>query len=102
MMSEQVFTNCTNAGPVSVYVKDGKVTRMRALVADEKDFKPWVIEADGKKYSPPKKFNVAPYVHADRRRHTESSRKARDKDKLKHLQEIKARIKKNEKNKVVN
>jgi molybdopterin guanine dinucleotide-containing S/N-oxide reductase-like protein len=67
-MSEQVFTNCTNAGPVSVYVKDGKVTRIRPLVADEKDFKPWVIEAGGKKYSPPKKFNIAPYVHAERRR----------------------------------
>ena len=24
-MSEEVFTNCTNAGPMSVYVKDGKV-----------------------------------------------------------------------------
>jgi molybdopterin guanine dinucleotide-containing S/N-oxide reductase-like protein len=67
-MSEQVFTNCTNAGPVSVYVKDGRVTRIRPLVADEKDFKPWVIEADGRKYSPPKKFCVAPYVHAERRR----------------------------------
>lgn len=67
-MSEQVFTNCTNAGPVSVYVKDGKVTRIRPLVADENDFKPWVIEAGGKKYSPPKKFSVAPYVHAERRR----------------------------------
>ena len=67
-MSEQVFTNCTNAGPVSVYVKDGKVTRIRPLVADEKDFNPWVIEAGGKKYSPPKKFNIAPYVHAERRR----------------------------------
>ncbi|MFW5854831.1 MAG: molybdopterin-dependent oxidoreductase, partial [Thermodesulfobacteriota bacterium] len=67
-MTEQVFTNCTNAGPVSVYVKDGKVTRIRPLVAEEKDFKPWTIEAGGKSYSPPKKFNVAPYVHAERRR----------------------------------
>ncbi len=67
-MTEQVFTNCTNAGPVSVSVKDGQVTRIRPLVADEKDFKPWVIEADGRQYSPAKKFNVAPYVHADRRR----------------------------------
>ncbi|MEE4358778.1 MAG: molybdopterin-dependent oxidoreductase [Desulfococcaceae bacterium] len=67
-MTEQVFTNCTNAGPVSVYVKDGKVTRIRPLVADEKDFRPWTIEAGGKKYSPPKKFAVAPYVHAERRR----------------------------------
>ena len=67
-MSEKVFTNCTNAGPVSVYVKDGKVTRIRPLVADEKDFRPWVIDAGGRKYSPPKKFSVAPYVHAERRR----------------------------------
>ena len=67
-MSEQVFTNCTNAGPISVYVKDGKVVRIRPLVADERDFKPWTIEADGKKYSPPKKFNLSPYVHGERMR----------------------------------
>jgi trimethylamine-N-oxide reductase (cytochrome c) len=67
-MSEQVFTNCTNAGPVSVYVKDGKVTRVRPLVADEKDFKPWTIEAGDRTFTPPKKFNIAPYVHAERRR----------------------------------
>ena len=68
-MSEQVFTNLTNCGPVSVYVNDGVVTRIRPLVADdEAEFRPWVIEADGKKYSPPKKFNLAPMVHAERRR----------------------------------
>ena len=67
-MVEKVFTNCTNAGPVNVYVTDGKVTRIRPLAADEKDFKPWTIEAEGKTYTPAKKFNIAPYVHADRRR----------------------------------
>ncbi len=67
-MSEQVFTNLTNNGPVSVYVTDGVVTRVRPLVADEADFRPWVIEAGGKKYSPPKKFNLSPVVHAERRR----------------------------------
>ena len=68
-MSEQVFTNLTNCGPVSVYVNDGVVTRIRPLVADdEAEFRPWVIEADGKKYSPPRKFNLAPMVHAERRR----------------------------------
>ncbi len=35
LMSEQVFTSCTNAGPITVYVKDGKVVRIRPLVADE-------------------------------------------------------------------
>ena len=67
-MSEQVFTSCTNAGPISVYVKDGKVVRVRPLVADEKDFTPWTIHADGRKYSPPKKFALSPYVHGERQR----------------------------------
>jgi len=65
-MAEQVFTSCTNEGPITVYVQDGKVVRIRPLVADEKDFKPWAIEAGGKSYSPPKKFNLAPFVHAER------------------------------------
>jgi molybdopterin guanine dinucleotide-containing S/N-oxide reductase-like protein len=67
-MAEKVYANCTNSGPVSVYVKDGKITRIRPLVADPKDYEPWVIEAGGKKYSPPKKVTLAPCVHAERRR----------------------------------
>ena len=67
-MSEHVFTNLTNCGPVSVYVNDGVVTRILPLVADEGEFRPWVIEAGGRSYSPPKKFNLAPMVHAERRR----------------------------------
>ena len=51
-MSEQVFPNCTTEGPIHVYVRDGKVVRIRPLVADEKDFKPWTIEAGGKTYTP--------------------------------------------------
>ena len=56
-MPTQVFTSCTNGGPISVYVRDGKVIRVLPLVADEKDFRPWTIEANGRRYSPPKKFN---------------------------------------------
>jgi trimethylamine-N-oxide reductase (cytochrome c) len=67
-MTEKVFTNCTNCGPVSVYVKDGKVVRVRPLVADASDFKPWVIEAQGRRYSPPRKFALSPFVHGERRR----------------------------------
>ena len=67
-MSEEVYTNCTNAGPVSVYVKDGKIVRIRPLAAAEGDFKPWTIEANGHKYTPERKFNLAPYVHAERDR----------------------------------
>ena len=51
-MAEKVYSNLTNSGPVSVYVKDGKIVRVRPLVVDPADFKPWTIEAGGKKYSP--------------------------------------------------
>jgi molybdopterin guanine dinucleotide-containing S/N-oxide reductase-like protein len=67
-MSEQVFTNLTNSGPVSVYVTDGVITRIRPLVADENDYKPWTIKAGNMSFSPPKKPTLSPYVHADRRR----------------------------------
>ena len=67
-MPEKVFTNLTNSGPVSVYVKDGKITRIRPLVADEKDYKPWTIYSKGRKLSPPQKPTLSPYIHAVRRR----------------------------------
>jgi molybdopterin guanine dinucleotide-containing S/N-oxide reductase-like protein len=67
-MTEKVFTSCTNEGPIHVYVKDGKVVRVTPLMADESDFSPWTIEAGGKRYSPPKKFNLAPFVHTERTR----------------------------------
>ncbi len=67
-MSEQVFTNLTNSGPVTVYVKDGQIVRIRPLVVADGDMKPWTIEAGGKKYSPWKKVTVSPYILAERRR----------------------------------
>jgi trimethylamine-N-oxide reductase (cytochrome c) len=67
---EQVFTNMTGGGPVSVYVEDGRITRVRPLQIPESDFPaPWVIEAsDGKKYSPPKAFRLSPPVHGEKNR----------------------------------
>ena len=67
---EQVFTNMTGGGPVSVYVEDGRITRIRPLQIPEEDFpKPWVIEGnDGKKYSPPKAFRLSPPVHGEKNR----------------------------------
>ena len=65
-MSEQVFPSCTTEGPINVYVKDGKVVRIRPLVADEKDFRPWAIEAGGRSYTPPTKFHLGPFIHAER------------------------------------
>jgi molybdopterin guanine dinucleotide-containing S/N-oxide reductase-like protein len=67
-MAEQIFTSCTNEGPIMVYVKDGAVVRVRPLAADQEDFKPWTIKAGGKSYSPPKKFNLAPFIYAERAR----------------------------------
>ena len=67
-MSEQVFTNCTVGGPISVYVKDGKIVRVRPIVIDEKDLKPWTIEAKGKKFSPPKQVKLASYITTERTR----------------------------------
>jgi trimethylamine-N-oxide reductase (cytochrome c) len=67
-MAEKVFANLTNSGPVSVYVKDGKIVRVRPLVVADGDMKPWTIEAGGKKYSPWKKCTLSPYIHAERRR----------------------------------
>lgn len=65
---EQVFTNMTNGGPISVYVKDGKIVRIRPLQVLEEDYKQWVIEADGKEYTPPKACRLSPPVHAERNR----------------------------------
>jgi len=65
---EKVYTNMTNGGPVSVYVRDGKVVRVRPLQVPESEYKPWTIEAGGKKYSPPKAFRLSPPVHAERNR----------------------------------
>jgi anaerobic selenocysteine-containing dehydrogenase len=67
-MAEKVYANLTNSGPVSVYVKDGKIVRVRPLVVADGDMKPWTIEAGGKKYSPWKKATLSPYIHAERRR----------------------------------
>ncbi len=63
---EQVFTNCTVGGPVNVYVKDGRITRMEPLQLDEDDAKSWVIEARGKKFSPPRKALLSPYTLTER------------------------------------
>ncbi len=67
-MSEQVFTNCTVGGPISVYVKDGRIVRIRPLVIDKDDLNPWTIEADGRKFSPPRKVTIAPHTVTERQR----------------------------------
>ncbi len=66
-MSEQVFTSCTVGGPISVYVRDGKIFRVRPIVIDENDLKPWTLtDANGKKFSPPKKITLQPFTLTER------------------------------------
>src|SRR3990172_5620979 len=66
-MSEQVFTNATIAGPVSVYVRDGTIVRIRPLQVDRDDLRPWTIkDGRGSGYSPPRELKVGPYVMAAR------------------------------------
>ena len=50
-MSEQILTQCTCGGAVHVYVKDGKIVRIRPIVFDETDAPLWTIEAKGKRFS---------------------------------------------------
>ena len=65
-MSEKVFINCTVGGPISVYVRDGKIVRIRPLVVEDGELKPWTINAHGKRYSPPKKVALSPFTLAER------------------------------------
>src|SRR4030042_6540650 len=67
-MSEQILTQCTVGGSVWVHVKDGVITRIRPIVFDETDPKSWVIDARGKKFTPPRKTTLMPYIVAERSR----------------------------------
>ncbi|MEM2146828.1 MAG: molybdopterin-dependent oxidoreductase, partial [Candidatus Jordarchaeaceae archaeon] len=67
-MDEQILTNCTVGGPVFVHVRDGIVTKIRPIVFDENDPQPWEIEARNKKFSPPRKVALNPYVLTERAR----------------------------------
>jgi len=65
---EQILTNCTTGGPVYVYVKNGRITRIEPLQLSPDDAESWVIEARGKRFSPPRKVMVSPYTLAERSR----------------------------------
>jgi molybdopterin guanine dinucleotide-containing S/N-oxide reductase-like protein len=68
-MSEQVFTGCTQGGPVSIHVKDGKIIRIRPLVFGENEDVPtWTLEAKGRRFSAPRRVAIAPYVLTQRAR----------------------------------
>ena len=65
---EQVYTNLTNGGPVQVYVRDGKIIRVRPLVLDNDDTASWIIDVEGKKFSPLRKACVSPFTTVEKSR----------------------------------
>ncbi len=65
---EQIFTNCTVGGPVYVHVRNGRITRLEPLPLSPDDAESWVIEARGRKFSPPRIAMVSPYTLAERSR----------------------------------
>jgi trimethylamine-N-oxide reductase (cytochrome c) len=67
-MAGQVLTQCTVGGPVLVHVEDGKITKMRPIVFDDTDAPSWTIETRGRKFTPPRKAFLNPYVVAERMR----------------------------------
>jgi len=67
-MPEKVFINLTNGGPVQVYVRDGRIVRIRPLVFEGKDAVPWKLRVKGQVFSPPAKACVAPFTLAERAR----------------------------------
>jgi molybdopterin guanine dinucleotide-containing S/N-oxide reductase-like protein len=66
--NEKVFTNCTTGGPVNVYVKEGKITRVEPLEFGPDDAGKWTISARGRKFSPSDIARLAPYIIAERSR----------------------------------
>jgi len=58
------YVNNSNAGPVFVYVKDGKILRITPIEFDNSDAQSWTIEARGKKFTPPRKCTLSPFGYA--------------------------------------
>jgi molybdopterin guanine dinucleotide-containing S/N-oxide reductase-like protein len=67
-MSEQLFINCGNGGPLTVHVKDGKIVRVRPLVFSDKDAPSWKINARGRQFSPFRKVCLPAYAFTEKAR----------------------------------
>jgi trimethylamine-N-oxide reductase (cytochrome c) len=58
------YTHNMNGGPCHVHVKDGRIIRILPIEFSDDDAKPWVIEAKGKKLTPPRKTSMSPHAQA--------------------------------------
>jgi trimethylamine-N-oxide reductase (cytochrome c) len=60
------LTNCTTGGPVYVDVEDGRIIRMFPIDLAEDDKGDWVIDARGRKFTPPRRTTLSPHAQAQR------------------------------------
>jgi trimethylamine-N-oxide reductase (cytochrome c) len=58
---ETRLVNCTNGGPVYVYVKDGKIIRTTPIELDDDDAPSWTIHARGQEFTPPRRATIPAY-----------------------------------------
>ena len=54
--NEKRLTSCTTAGPIYVYVKDGRIIRIEPMHFEADEVVPWKLEVNGKTYTPPLKY----------------------------------------------
>ena len=54
--------------PAFVHVKDGRIIRIRPMIFEEDEAKPWKITVGKKVFTPQKRTNLAPFDLAQRRR----------------------------------
>ena len=60
------LTNSTTGGPLFVDVKDGRIVRMFPIDLDDDDKGDWVIEARGRRFTPPRRTTLSPHAQAQR------------------------------------
>lgn len=60
------YTTNTNAGPLFVYAKDGKIVRMTPIIFDETDPPSYTIDARGKTFKPWRKSTPCPHALAQK------------------------------------
>ncbi len=65
-MPDQVFINCGQGGPLKVYVRNGKIVRVRPLTLEADDAASWQIDARGSTFKPPRKVALPAYSLTER------------------------------------
>lgn len=58
------YVNNSNAGPVFVYVNEGKIIRITPIEFDKDDAESWTVEARDRKFTPPRKCTLSPFGFA--------------------------------------